>query len=134
MATQWLGGVKIERQGCGGETGFASCHYERNYCHLYDTYRVLKVSFTCTSIATQKKIPLFLKLHPCDQDCSVWDHWDPCVAECDETQCSPEQETKLKKMVEDSLASIRTTIGDAKKVVEGVVLRIENMLFAKQNK
>ena len=94
---------------------------------------VLKVYNTYNLHCNQKK-PSFLKLHPCDQDCSVWDHWDPCVAECDETQCSPEQETKLKKMVEDSLASIRTTIGDAKKVVEGVVLRIENMLFAKQNK
>ena len=30
MATKWLGGVKIERQGCGGETGFASCGKTQN--------------------------------------------------------------------------------------------------------
>ena len=68
----------------------------------------------------------------CDEDCSVWDHWDPCVAECDESRCPQEWETKGKQFVEDSLTGIRTSIADAKKLVEGVIVRIENMLFAKQ--
>ena len=68
----------------------------------------------------------------CDEDCSVWDHWDPCVAECDESRCPQEWETNGKQFVEDSLTGIWTSIADAKKLVEGVIVRIENMLFAKK--
>ena len=59
---------------------------------------------------------------------------EACVAECDEQQCPPELVTKGKQLAEDTLTGIRTSIADAKKLVEGVIVRIENMLFAKQKK
>ena len=141
MATQWSGGVEIVMQGCGGETGPWWCGKDRNFCYIHDQYRDLQVSFLSVSPketeGTKNKIFFFFSkgwgsMPNCDASCDIFDHWDPCVPECDETACPPEWKTKGKQLVEDTLTGIRTSIADAKKLVEAVVLRIENMLFAKQ--
>ena len=63
------------------------------------------------------------------KDCSVWIIGEePCLAKC---HCGQDLITKRQGFVETSLENARDAIKNARKMVQDVVVRMENMLLEK---